>query len=259
MDVRRAFCILAMASVVVIASLPCLAQSGDFAVGPTDRRTTRVRPDGFLDFSLKRLNPENTDYGKCIGEGRSLLIDESLQNGYFWSNVIALGMLGCQFTIILYQRRVQSKREYSSAEVLTQLERSLARSNAEVEDVIRKNRDLTESFATLKNVIHQTPSGLRDSERPERPQAAQSRTAIAPSSVATTARTPAPKQPSSRHSPAPRTPSASSQIALFKPEVELVNRVNSLEQQLSRSHEIEMQLRRQLNEADRKPQELDKA
>jgi hypothetical protein len=41
---------------------------------------------------------------------------------------------------------------------------------------------------------------------------------------------------------------------LFKPEVELVTRVNSLEQQLGRSHETEKHLRRQLNEAGRKLQ-----
>ena len=49
-------------------------------------------------------------------------------------------------------------------------------------------------------------------------------------------------------------PNPGGQIALFKPEVELVTKVNVLEQQLGRSHELEKHLRRQLNETGRKLQ-----
>jgi hypothetical protein len=39
-------------------------------------------------------------------------------------------------------------------------------------------------------------------------------------------------------------------MGLFKPEVDLILKVNSLEQQLGRSQEQEKQLRRQLSQAD---------
>ncbi len=39
-------------------------------------------------------------------------------------------------------------------------------------------------------------------------------------------------------------------MGLFKPEVDLILKVNSLEQQLGRSQEQEKQLRRQLTQAD---------
>jgi hypothetical protein len=41
---------------------------------------------------------------------------------------------------------------------------------------------------------------------------------------------------------------------LFKPEVDLITKVNSLQQQLGRSKQLESELRRQLNEAGRKLQ-----
>ena len=43
---------------------------------------------------------------------------------------------------------------------------------------------------------------------------------------------------------------ATSQIPLFKPEVDLIVKVNSLEQQLGRSQEQEKHLRRQLNQSE---------
>jgi hypothetical protein len=45
------------------------------------------------------------------------------------------------------------------------------------------------------------------------------------------------------------------QIGLFKPDVELIMKVNSLEQQLGRSQDEAKLLRRQLNESDRRLQE----
>jgi hypothetical protein len=44
------------------------------------------------------------------------------------------------------------------------------------------------------------------------------------------------------------------QISLFKPEVDFILKVNSLEQQLERSQEQQKQLRRQLNQADQRLQ-----
>ena len=59
-------------------------------------------------------------------------------------------------------------------------------------------------------------------------------------------------RPSARAATA--TPSAN-QIGLFKPEVDLIMKVNSLEQQLGRSQDEAKLLRRQLNESDRRLQE----
>lgn len=61
---------------------------------PANRQASELHRDSFVDFALKRLNPAGIDYGKCFDEGRSLLVEETVKDAYFWSNVIALGMLG---------------------------------------------------------------------------------------------------------------------------------------------------------------------
>lgn len=253
MDVSRPS--LGAASVLIIAILSpfSVAQSGHPNYPSTHQSSSEPR-DSFIDFSLKRINPSNTDYGECISESRSMALKETVRNTYFWSNIVALGMLGCLFIVMVYQQRVQGKREWASAEMLAQLEQSLARSEAQVQQATERNRALIESLAGLKHVAQQSPTNPTDpvdgpSSRPTRSHLAVTRPTV------TTAPKGNDERPTTEHSsPTATVPTLGRQIALFKPEVELVTKVNALEQQLGRSHEMEKHLRRQLNEAGRKLQ-----
>ena len=50
--------------------------------------------DGFVDFTLKRINPCDTDYGQHLDEGRRMVLKETIESAYFWSNIVSLGLLG---------------------------------------------------------------------------------------------------------------------------------------------------------------------
>ncbi|MGA8149825.1 MAG: hypothetical protein WB952_02675 [Terriglobales bacterium] len=42
-----------------------------------------ARPkQGFVDYTLKRINPSDKDFGECVDQGRKLIMQESIQNGY---------------------------------------------------------------------------------------------------------------------------------------------------------------------------------
>jgi hypothetical protein len=183
-----------------------------------------------------------------------MLLEETIKSGYFWSNLAALGLLGCLFIIIVFQHRVQAKREWTAAEMLGQLEQSLARSNAQVEEATKRNRALTESLAALKQsrLQSQPPPGDTVDRAPFRPT--RSHTASIQVSTTTAPKGDGAKPAVDRTAVATAAPSPGGQIALFKPEVELVTKVNVLEQQLGRSHELEKHLRRQLNETGKKLQ-----
>ena len=105
-------CQIAVAALFIAILSPFLvAQSGHSGYDPAaDQRSSQPR-DGFLDYTLKRINPSDANYGQCLGEGRTMLLEETVRNVYFWSNVVALGLLGCLFIIIVYQHRIQAKRE----------------------------------------------------------------------------------------------------------------------------------------------------
>ena len=68
-----------------LAMLPslCFAQARPSGYDPAAQAQSPRQKDGFVDFALKRINPADKDYGQCLDEGRRLLIEETMRNGYF--------------------------------------------------------------------------------------------------------------------------------------------------------------------------------
>ena len=255
MDVNRPSRIVVAGLFLAMLPFLCFAQARRSGYDPATQAQSPRPKDGFVDFALKRINPADKDYGQCLDEGRKLLIEETMRNAYFWSNLVALGLLACLFVIIVYQHRVQTCREWTVAEMLAQHEHALARANAQVEKATSRNRGLMEALTALREsaLRSQVPPG----EAQDRPalQTVSSRTSSTPASqVATPKNGNAATAPSRSARAATATPPAN-QIGLFKPDVDLVMKVNSLEQQLGRSQDEAKLLRRQLNESDRRLQE----
>jgi hypothetical protein len=217
---------------------------------PPSRRPAEKPADRFIDFALKRINPLAKNYGQCIDEGRKFVLEETIENGYFWSNMVALGLLGCLFVIIVYQHNRQARRVWIVAEALQQHEYALARANAQVDEATKRNHELMEALTGARESALRSPLALlvrveqEDNKGgPKRSAAAQPAEVTTAMSGPVSAKTEAAKAGGNGTKP-------TSQIPLFKPEVDLIVKVNSLEQQLGRSQEQEKHLRRQLNQSE---------
>jgi len=255
MDVSRPSRIVVAGLFLAMLPSLCFAQAHRSGYDPAVPPQSSKRKDSFVDFALKRINPADRDYGQCLDEGRKLLIEETMRNAYFWSNLVALGLLACLFVIIVYQHRVQTYREWNAAEMLSQHEHSLSRANAQVEEATSRNRGLMEALTALRESALRSqapPGGAQD--RPALQTISGRVSSIPASQVASTKSSSATSEPSRSARAATATPLAN-QIGLFKPDVDLVMKVNSLEQQLGRSQDEAKLLRRQLNESDRRLQE----
>src|SRR6266849_3255396 len=70
-----------------LAMLPslCFAQARRSGYDPAGQAQSPRQKDGFVDFALKRINPADKDYGQCLDEGRKILLEQTMRNGYFWS------------------------------------------------------------------------------------------------------------------------------------------------------------------------------
>ena len=150
MDVSRTSRIVVAGLFLAMLPLVCFAQERRPSYDPTGQAQSSKPKDGFVDFALKSINPADKDYGQCLDEGRKMLLEETVRNGYFWSNLVALGLLACLFVIIVYQHRVQTSREWTAAETLAQYEHSLSRANAQVEEATNRNRGLMEALTALR-------------------------------------------------------------------------------------------------------------
>jgi hypothetical protein len=205
---------------------------------------------GFVDFTLKRISPSDKNYGECLDEGRKLILQESIENGFFWSNVVTLGLLGCLFIIVVYQHRQRVRRERTVAEVLQQYEHALLRANAQVDDATKRNHELSEALTFARENAFRlptVPTELRGSSTPRATSKSTTETKPADATAATTTAV-AHRAPGSEARG--NGSKAANQMGLFKPEVDLILKVNSLEQQLGRSQEQAKQLRLQLTQAD---------
>ena len=255
MDVNRTSRVVVAGLFLAMLPFVCFAQAHRSGYDPAAQSQSPRQKDGFVDFALKRINPADKDYGQCLDEGRKMLLEETIRNGYFWSNLVALGLLAGLFVIIVYQHRVQTCREWTAAEMLAQHEHALARANAQVEEATKRNRGLMEALTALREsaLRSQAPPG-EVQDRPTLKTVSSRASSIPASQVASTKSSSATSAPGRSARAATATPPAN-QIGLFKPEVDLVMKVNSLEQQLGRSQDEAKLLRRQLNESDRRLQE----
>jgi hypothetical protein len=256
MDVSRPSRIVVAGLFLTMLPSLCFAQARPSGYDPAAQAQSPRQKDGFVDFALKRINPTDKDYGHCLDEGRKLLIEETIRNGYFWSNVVALGLLACLFIIIVYQRTVQTHREWTTADMLAQHAHALSRANAHVEEATSRNRGLMEALTALRESALRSQAPPGDAQDRPPVQTVSSRASSIPASqVATPKNGNATSAPSRSASAATATRPAnqpSNQIGLFKPDVDLIMKVNSLEQQLGRSQDEAKLLRRQLNESDRR-------
>jgi hypothetical protein len=254
MAVNRTISIVMASLFLAMFSSPCGAQSNRKNFDPLAQQHSSAPTDGFLDFTLKRINPSNKDYGQCIEEGRKLLLDETIQSGYFWSNLTSLGLLSCLFTIIVWQRRVLARREESTAEILTQYEHVLSRANAQIAEATVKNQGLAEALAVLRESAMRAQATPQDLTEQLRTPASRTRAVGKTQDGPPVQEKDSAKQPASNTSSAVTAAPSGDQIRLFKPDAEMVMKVNSLEQQLGQSRNEATLLRKQLNKADQRAQ-----
>ena len=166
-----------------------------------------------------------------------------------------MGLLACLFVIIIYQHRVQTCQEWAAAETLAQYEHSLSRANAQVEEATKRNRGLMEALTALRaSALRSQSTPAEAQDRPPVETGSGQASGIAASQVASIKSSDT-KSVSGRSARAATAAPPANQIGLFKPDVDLIMKVNSLEQQLGRSQDEAKLLRRQLNESDRRLQE----
>lgn len=84
----------------------------------TESRTER---QGFFDYVLGRINPQNKNYGAALESDRDAMVENSVNNLYFWSNVVTLVLLSGVTSVVFLQWRAIDRREFIAASLIAQL------------------------------------------------------------------------------------------------------------------------------------------
>lgn len=244
---------------------------------------------GFVDFVLSGVNPNNKNYGQCFAEARRILIQETLDRAYFWSNLCSITVAGLLFIIVLYERQVNRRSEQIASETITQYHHALERAESQAQVATKRNHELMKalSIAACGEIAdHTLPStgdlmpqrrpigrppkensapGVKSAQPPKADEPSQEAVQTPKASVPPQNAAPQPKPAAPSHNPSsPPTVTAAAtstsvkdqrskpldQMGLFGSEVELIAKINVLQQQLSSSQEREKHLRRQLNDSE---------
>jgi hypothetical protein len=253
MNVNRTFRIAVAGLILAMVSPESSAQGNRARYAPLQQGPSKQK-DGFVNSTLKRINPCDTDYGQHLDEDRKMLVTETIESAYYWSNIASLGLLGCLFIIIVYQHRLRLSQEWGATEILAQYEHSLSLANAQVDEATKRNYGLMEALTLLRESALRSPAPLADSPDHFRASVPRSRVASTPPVQSSPANADTIKPTTGSTVSTVTTTHSGCQIGLFRPEVDLVMKVNSLEQQLGRSRDEAKLLRRQVNEAGQRAQ-----
>src|SRR5271163_1313516 len=79
------------------------------------------RQQGFLDYALAKINPGNRDIGADLQADRTAIVEQSINNLYFWSNAFTLCLLVSATALLFLERRATWKKELITATLLTEL------------------------------------------------------------------------------------------------------------------------------------------
>jgi len=91
------------------------------STSPRKAVQTQHQSQGFFDYALGRINPSNTDIGATMTNVRDEFVGNTIDDLYFWSNVITLGLLVCAAGIVYFEWRSAAKKEIIAATIIAEL------------------------------------------------------------------------------------------------------------------------------------------
>jgi hypothetical protein len=91
------------------------------STSPQKAVQTQRQSQGFFDYALGKINPSNTDFGATMTNGRDEFVGHTIDDLYFWSNVITLGLLVCAAGIVYFEWRSAAKKEIIAATIIAEL------------------------------------------------------------------------------------------------------------------------------------------
>lgn len=232
-------------------ALPSAAQTDSSRYDPGFHHAASKPKDSFLDFTLNRINSADTDYGRCLSEARAAALDKTIRSAYFWSNVVSLSLLIWLFTILVLERHRRVRFETGAAAMLAQWEHSAARSAAQLAEAFEKNQQMKHGLAQPASASPAS-AGSPPVSRKAAVKPAEKTVAASPSHAPDAATSAQAKGTNGGFKNATVTTQPDDQIGLFRPDANLLMRVNAVEQQLARSDDEKKELRRQLNDTLRR-------
>ncbi len=120
---------IVLVGIVLVASL-APAQTSNSRYDPVPNRGDK-QGSNFIDFQLKRLNPQDIDYGQRIEAMRRGAIEATIDDYYYWSNLATITALLITFCMYFRLNAVHKRRAFSTARVVAWCHNALVEARGE--------------------------------------------------------------------------------------------------------------------------------
>lgn len=153
-----------LAVVLCCVSIQSVAENSSQA----STRTVQTAPkhQGFFDYALGKINPHGRDFGASIESARNAVVQYTINDLYFWSNLVTLLLLSGLVALVLFQWRAMDKREVIAASLIAQLWNGRVSDRIEIDGRTRQFNQLVENHnAQTEGALSQRPrSSEQDSD-----------------------------------------------------------------------------------------------
>ena len=105
----------------------------DHSATPNTQPQKSHKAQGFADYALGKVNPNNADYGASLDAARGTSVAHTIDDLYFWSNVVALILLTGLTTALFFHLRSADKKEIIAATLIAQLWNGRVSDRTEIE------------------------------------------------------------------------------------------------------------------------------
>jgi hypothetical protein len=118
---RRVSVIPALLVVSLFCLLEATSSGQSQSQSPATPQHSPHKQQGFFDYVLGKVNPNGNDYGASMQAERDAVVEHTVDDLYFWSNVVTLLLLTGTAAVVLLQWRSAEKREVIAASLLAEL------------------------------------------------------------------------------------------------------------------------------------------
>jgi hypothetical protein len=225
----------------ILALSAAMANGQDHADPPSAPHQTVRRSEGFLDYMLGKINPANKDYGLGAAGLRSEAVHDSIDDLYFWSNLVTLSLLASITVIRVLEHRSAEKKEVICVTLITQLW------NGRVSDLIEIERRTNQYNALAERNNLEVERGLMMSAKA--PEADETSSSKIKRTVEKLERRNAPPQSPPPPKPLVGPTSQSKDAASRPPEsIDPTQKTLLLERQIEAMRNTEQNLKERLNQ-----------
>jgi hypothetical protein len=157
---------LVLAVVLSSAAGPVVGQT---TVAPSTQAGQEApKRHGFFAYVLGKINPQNTDYGATIESSRHSLEEHTIDDLYFWSNVVTLVLLSGLAAVVFLQWRAMDKRELIAASLIAQLWNGRVSDRIEIERRTEQFNQLVETHNAdvERSLAQRANSSERENDKP---------------------------------------------------------------------------------------------